>query len=399
LDGLEPAEPSQVRHWCQSVARAVRAAYPQALLVSGVSGGPVTNDCGWRYEDDLGTDFHSFHCYPVPHWQGLRFDGLGDPLAHALLPHGVSAIRPHGAVMVQEFGTLITGGAAPQEAYLRAVLPSAWQAGANGFLWWCLRDIRSRAYNYIRASMEGTLGLVDEESRVKPGLQPFIDFARDVQQAPAPDLKRPVALYWPKQYYNRENPSSVGNDPRSVHNRKLAAFHAMAQSGIQCGHVRGGQPFPAHVRTIVVAGCHLDANEAVALTDWVERGGRLVWHAPFWNEWGPDQARLLGARPADFRMQRKCQMQAFGAAWDFESWHTPEECRLELNPNGAVAVAADDTGFPMLWRHDLGAGRVVFCLASVEEAMLNALMEPVARDRWSRWYAGVLALLEGRCLT
>lgn len=258
---------------------------------------------------------NSYHCYPVPHWTGLRFDGITDRYAQALMPHGVSSIRVHGPVMVQEFGTLITGAAAPQDAYLRAVLPAAWKAGANGFLWWCLKDIRSRAFNYVRSSMEGTLGLVDEAGRVKPGLQSFIDFARDVQTMPAPDLRHPVALYWPKHFYSRENPSNVGNDARSVHNRKLSAFHALALRGVDC--------------------CH------------------------------------------------------------FEHWHTPEECRLELAQDGAVPVAVDDTGFPMLWQHDLGAGRVVFCLASVEEAMLNSLMEPAARDRWARWYAGALALLEG----
>ncbi len=394
LDGVEPAEPSQIRHWCQTLAGAIRRAYPQALLISGVSGGPVAHDSSWRYTDDLGTDFHSYHCYPVPHWTGLRFDGITGRYAQALMPHGVSSIRAHGPVMVQEFGTLITGAAAPQDAYLRAVLPAAWNAGANGFLWWCLRDIRSRAYNYVRTAMEGTLGLVDDAGRVKPGLEAFIEFARDVQHLPAPERRHPVALYWPKHFYSRENPCSVGNDASSVHNRKLSAFHALALGGTDCGHVVGGQPIPAHVRTIVIAGCHLDADEAVALTAWVEAGGRLLWHAPFWHEWGPDQSRLLGARPADFGLQRDCQVTAFGTNWPFRSWHTPEECRLELNPCGAVAVGCDDQGFPMLWRHDLGAGHVLFCLASVEEAILNSLTDPPARDRWAGWYTGALALLE-----
>ena len=161
------------------------------------------------------------------------------------------------------------------------------------------------------------------------------------------------------------------------------------------GHVRGGQPFPNHVRTILIAGCHLDADEIVALTTWVERGGRLLWHCPYWNEWGPDQAKLLGARPADFRLQRKCQVDAFGATWRFEPWHTPEECRLELNPSGATPIGRDETDFPLVWRHDLGDGRVVFCLASVEEAILNSLADCAARDRWAGWYAGALAVLEG----
>ncbi len=48
----------------------------------------------------------------------------------------------------------------------------------------------------------------------------------------------------------------------------------------------------------------------------------------------------------------------------------------------------------MVWRHDLGAGRVVFCLASVEEAILNSLTNPAARDRWAAWYGSALQELD-----
>ncbi len=399
LDGLDKTEPAAVRHWCRSLAGAIRGGYPEALLISGVSGGPLTSDHGWDYSAELGTDFHSFHNYPVPQWTGLRFDGIRDSFAQALVAHGIATIRSHGPVMLQEFGTLVTAGAAAQEAYLQAMLPAAWKAGANGFLWWCLRDIRSRAYNYVSCGMESLLGLVDDTDRVKPGLQPFIDFARQVQTLPVPDLRHPLALYWPKQYYSRGNPATVGNDPRAVHNRKQAAFHQLTLAGLNCGQVRGGQPFPPHVRTIIIAGCHLDANEAVDLAAWVKQGGRLLWHAPFWHEWGVDQARLLGARPADFRLQRKCRVTAFGSIWPFEAWHTPEECRLELTPDGAVPIGHDDIGFPMVWQHQLGAGRVIFCLASVEEAILNALPDPAVRDRWAGWYVGALSSLEQDAVT
>ena len=48
LDGVDQTDPSHIRHWCQTFAAAIRSAYPHALLVSGVSGGPVSSDSPWQ---------------------------------------------------------------------------------------------------------------------------------------------------------------------------------------------------------------------------------------------------------------------------------------------------------------------------------------------------------------
>jgi hypothetical protein len=389
-----PAGPTAVRRWCGAVSSAVRAEYPGALLVSGVSCGPLVWDAGWRYEDDLGTDFQVVHPYPVPYWQGLRFDGIRDPFAQAFLPYAVTAVRAFGPTMVQEFGTLITAAREPQDAYLRATLPAAWEAGANGFLWWCLRDIRSRARNYVKSCMEGTLGLVDDRDRVKPGLEYFLEFAKSLQDRPAPDRGVDLALYWPRHYWPKDDPGATGNDPRVVHNRLLSAYHLLRLAGRRVCVVRGGQPVPSSVRTILIAGAHPDGDEQAALDAWVAAGGRLVWHGPRWHEWGNDAARLLGARPADFRVQKAVRVEAFGRTWSFEHWMTPENARLELVPAGATPVAFDAERFPMVWRHDRGRGRVIFALPVVEEAVLAKLTDPPARDQWKDWYTGILQAAE-----
>ncbi|MCX7934099.1 MAG: beta-galactosidase, partial [Planctomycetota bacterium] len=389
------AQPADVRRWCAAVSRAIRAVYPQALLVSGMSSGPFAYEGAWRFCDDHETDFLPVHPYPVPYWLGLRFDGLRDPFIHAYMPYSVRALRNFGPVMAQEFGTIITAAAAPQEAYLRSVLPAAWEAGANGFLWWCLRDIRSRAHNYVKSCMEGYLGLVDEHDRVKPGLEYFLEFARLLPERKAPDLQAEVALYWPKHYWQKEDPAHTGNEPRQVHHRMLCAWHLLALLKRKIAVVRGGEAIPIWAKTIVIPGSHLDADEQAALATWVEAGGRLIWHGPRWQEWGADATCLLGARPADFRLPRRAEIDAFGERWIFEQWHTPENCRLELIPCSAKAVACDREGFPLLWQHDLGKGRVLFALPIVEEAVLGCLSDPQARDRWARWYGGMLRMAEG----
>ena len=172
------------------------------------------SDVGWRFGQQPGVDYYSMHGYPVPTWHPIAFDGMTDPLCQSLLPFYTKVARSFGPVMLQEFGTIVTFGKRQQDEYLRAVLPACWWAGANGFLWWCLRDITAPVHPYIKNSFEGTLGLVDEHDRVKPGLEYFIEFAQSL-----PDLAEPqkggwmVGLYWPRQFYLRDNPQNPGNDP------------------------------------------------------------------------------------------------------------------------------------------------------------------------------------------
>ena len=173
------------------------------------------------------------------------------------------------------------------------------------------------------------------------------------------------------------------------------AYHLLTINGRKVTVARGGQPVPQGVRAMVITGAHLDADEAALLSDWVEGGGRLVWHGPTWSHWGMDAAGLLGARPADFRLQVPAEVRVFGRSWRFEHHMTPEDSRLELAPCGAQPVACDANGFPMVWRHDLGAGRVIFALPVVEEAVLGLQRDPATRDAWADWYTGILAAVEG----
>lgn len=385
---------AELRTWTHAVKTAVLAEIPRALFVPGTSPGPLVGETAWRYDNDLGADFLSVHPYPIPYWQGLRFDGLRDPFAQAFFPYAIKAARINGPVMVQEFATLITGAAAPQDAYLRSVLPAGWNAGANGFLWWCLRDVKSRAYNYVRAGMESRLGLVDAQDRVKPGLEFFLEFARDVQTRPLPDRRSEIALYWPRHYHQQEDPGHTHNSPQTLHNRMLCAYHLLVRTGRNPSVVRGVVPLPPHLQVLIITGAHLDADEVVMLTDWVRAGGKLIWHGPRWSEWGNDMVKLLGASPADFRLPQNATVEAFGRSWNFASHHTPENARMDISPSGAEPLAADSTGFPILWRHNLGKGCVLFTIPVIEEAVLSALGDLAARDAWSDWYAGELALLQ-----
>jgi len=386
------APPAAVAHWCGAMSRAIRRGYPDVLVISGNEQAQVTADTGWRFGAQPGCDLYSMHAYPNSAWHSLSFDGMTDPLAQSLLPFYTKCARAFGPVMVQEFGTIFTIGECCDE-YLRAMLPACQAAGANGFLWWSLRDFDADGHPYNKNAFEGPLGLVGADDRVKPVLRFFQEFARTLPSLPAPVVDQgDVALYWPRHYYLRDDPLNPGNDPRALSRRLVIANYTLTQLGHRVGLVRGDQPLDGiSARTIVITGAALTASEVSALTAWVKTGGRLVWHGIDVSTWGDALSELVGASPADLCAPRAEGVTAFGLEWDFKDF--PRHTFLQVLPAQARVVAADRRGHPVLLRHDFGRGQVAACLAQPDDAFAAHSDDRTVRHLWSRWYAGMLDLV------
>ena len=384
------APPAAVIQWCATMCDAVRWVYPRALLVSGCEQGQVISDSGWRFGQQPGTDYLSMHGYPVPPWHSVGFDGMADPFAQSLLPLYVKAARAFAPVLLQEFGTIVTFGRRQQDAYLRGMLPAAWDAGANGFLWWCLRDIAARHHPYQTNGFEGTLGLLDADDRVKPGLEFFLDFARCLPDLPTPTPRpRTIGLYWPREYYPRDNPDGPRNDPRTLGACLTVAHHLLTGLGQRVEVVRGDQPMPGHVSTLVITGARLTIDEAATLRAWVTRGGRLLWHGPDPVNWGPDYIALIGAHPVDYRADRPALVRLARKTWKLPAH--PRGLRVEAEPTTAAVLARDEAGRPAVLRHPLGRGVVTTATPLVEQAVVAVAADPAERQAWSAWYRYLLS--------
>jgi hypothetical protein len=389
------AAPHDIHDWCHAVNTGIRAASKGLLIVSGNEQGQILGDSGWRLGDQPGCDFYSMHGYPVPAWHAIGFDGMTDPLCQSLLPLYTKIARAFGPVLLQEFGTILTFGSRQQDAYLRALLPATWQAGANGFLWWCLRDISSANQPYTKHAFESALGLVDAHDQIKPGLEYFLEFAKEAQSLPAPTPSADaIGLYLPKQYYSRDNPNSTDNQPRDVARGLCVANYLLQQLGHTTCIIRGDQPLPADVHTLVIAGAHLGADEAAALEPWVRAGNTLVWHAPDPFNWAAEYNQLIGAKPVDYRGVRPIEIQAFGHTWPCASFL--REMRVEAEPTTATVIARDTDGLPVLLRRRVGAGTVVTVLPHVDETIAQLAADRPARDRWLAWYRDTLELAQSR---
>ncbi len=379
------AAPADVAAWCGAMARAVRGEWPDVLLVAGNEQNQVIHDTGWRLGEQPGMDLLSMHGYPVAAWQAVAFDGMRDPLGRSLLPFHTACARAFGPVLVQEFGTLLTAGAARTRGWLRAVLPACAAAGANGYLWWCLRDIATDAPPYAKAPFERGLGLVDAAGRVKPGLEAFLAFAA---RPSAPPPRGPTAgLYWPAEYYPRDNPRNPGNAPREA-SRSLALAHfALGGLGARVRVVRGGRPLPAPdaLAALVVTGVRLTGPEWAALGDWVEAGGRLVVVGVDAFASGEALHRVLGARIIDFRAPVARPARG-GAAWAAARF--PREVRAEVALTTGRALVRSRDGDALVWRHALGRGAVVATTPEYDRAAADAALDPRARaaaaTRWRR---------------
>ena len=393
------AEPAAVASWCGDVNAAVRSVWPEALMISGNEQAQFLGDSGWRFGDlpglgQPGCNLYSMHAYPVAAWHAVRFDGLTDRFCQSLLPMYTKVARAFGPVMVQEFGTIVTFGARQQRAYLEGILPKCWDAGANGFLWWCMRDITANVYPYTGHGFEGTLGLFDAQDRVKPGLEYYLEFGQSLATRPAPSLAADtIGLYFPRQWYNRNVPGAV-NTPGQMNKHLVMANYLLESLGRSTTIVRGDRPLPAHIKTIIIPGVFMNLPDTAALDAWVRAGGRLIWNGPDPVNWGPAYIEMLGARPVDYRATLPAEIEAGGKTWQLR--HYPRDMRVELEMTTATVLARDSkTALPAVLRNALGKGTVVTCLNQVERTLADLGEHREVRDGWAAFYAWLLESVAG----
>jgi hypothetical protein len=385
----QSASPGDIRSWCETICRTIHAVMPDVLITSGNEHGQVIADTGWRLGQQPGVNVNTMHVYPMPLWHSLGFDGMTDPLCQSMLTACTAIACLHGPTLLQEFGTIATFGETQQDTYLRGLLPAVLKAGANGFLWWSLRDITAPCHPYPTNHFESTLGLVGVDGKIKPGLEYYLEFGKELnRQALALPEPAEVGIYIPEQYYPHENPDSTGQHPRDFSPGLFLARYLLEQAGVACHYVGSAALAHPDLITLIVPGIWLTAPEAERIGDWVAEGGRLLWNGPDPINWGSSYARLLGARVVDYRPPEVMKIHWAKQDWEFTSF--PRNLRAEVRPDGAEILARDAADRPVLLLHQLGKGRVVACLAAVEAGIARFSQDRSARDRWIDFYKAAL---------
>ena len=391
------ARPAEIERWCREATDAIRSVWPDVLIVSGLDSSPVMRECNWRVDSQPGTDFLSVHNYPVPEWNVVEFDGMTDPLCQDILPFNTLIARAFGPVMVQEFSTILSQGAPECESYNAAVVRGCRENGANGFLWWCLRDISAPIHPYLKSAFECRLGLVGDDGMVKPSLRGLVAMFREIATDTAtprhPDPADCVGLYLPREIYNNDNPYNPGNDLAQVYRRLLAAYHMLKRAGRDVIVVRGDRPLPARLGTLLIAGAVLTGGESKAIAEWVANGGRLLWSCADWHSWSKEFDAMTGATPVDMRRPRNVDVELFGRVWSID---TASVCytRTIARETTAKVVARTSDGQPAVFAHRYGKGACVTTTVGAESSVINLGSRRDERDAWLPWFTGILGLLE-----
>ncbi|MEI6519270.1 MAG: beta-mannanase [bacterium] len=394
LEDSRQAPPSAVQNWCSDINLAIRTEWQNAIIISGNEQNQIQSDTGWRLDNQQDCDLLSMHAYPVPGWHSVAFDGMTDLFCQSLLPFYTRVAREFAPVMVQEFGTIVTFGKKQQDSYLKTILPECWKSGSNGFLWWCLRDITGDIHPYSAHGFETTLGLIDANDNVKPGLEYYIKFCKSLNELPAPiESKNAIGLYWPKFWWNRDVPENAGNNPSTNTSHLLIANHLLRTGGHDVQIVRGDLPLTGDVKVLIITSINLRVEEAEALSEWVLNGGKLIWHGVDNETWGTAYKNLIGAVPVDYRAIAGPRIGEIGGKnWSFNSF--PRGKRCEIETRGADVLIADQDGNPLATRYHLGKGTVIAVYPTVEDMPVSVSDNPAKRDEWAAWYEAMLVEVE-----
>lgn len=381
------AAPGEVMEWCADITGAVRAVLPGVPVISGNEQNQVINDTGWRFGAQPGTDLLSMHGYPVPGWHALGFDGMTDPFAAHLLPFYTRCARAFAPVMLQEFGTIVTFGARQMEVYLRRMLPAARAAGANGYLWWCMRDFSTSCHPYNRVPMERNLGFFDAQDEMKPGMAFFQTFCQSLAASTEGVEQGVHAVLWPEQYYPRDNPKNPGNDPVKLSSRMAVTSFMLEQLTDQPTAVvrTPEQAVAAGVETVWVTGAALELLEWRGWADWARGGGRLIVLGVDPVLMTEDVCRDFGFRPVDYRAPNPVSAEVDTVRLTFEAF--PRNLRMELEVDGATVLMRDETErIPICLRSEIGEGQILAFLPYLEDTVLHATGTPAVRDQLLPWY-------------
>lgn len=361
-----------IHQWCSQIGAIVKSELPLTPLTIGNEQSQVLYDGPWRLGHQGPLDFFCMHGYPVPEWHTVPFDGMADPVGQQLLPAYTRIARRFGPVMVQEFGSILTGGIAEQETYFQAVLPACAAAGANGFLWWCFRDIHAGIEPYESIGMEKRLGLVDASGKVKRGLEGVLEFMQNfARSGPAQSPNKPeVHLLLPDPYYS--NPLWARGNRLERHAPRLIAAEALFR---ELGW-RTSYCSPSDLpegRMVYNPGAVLAESQATTILNWVQNGGQYSTSGILWNSWGPAHCALLGGEPVDLRRSGKVETR-----WnhDVRSLLTTNSwliVRLDSSARSHILATCNDQ--PCAWSVQHGSGMSMVCLPSIEETWLDARRE------------------------
>ncbi|MGB4594243.1 MAG: cellulase family glycosylhydrolase [Coriobacteriia bacterium] len=262
---------------------------------------------------------------------------------------------------------------AEEAAYVRNVLYSALMNRASGVMLRRWRDLETEKREpYFRDPFEVLVGVVDVAGEGKPVLAEVRSFARVAARidprryALAPER---AAVIIPAERYELL-PSLAGlYDPRSC----LQAYIAAKEAHVPVAVAREGDPLGAYHALYIPSAAKLSASMWKDLASFVQSGGSVVVSYGG-GDADPAVREIFGIEflgdhgPRGIVSCRVAQPGILGDIRSFDARMTLPHYGL-LSGGGAMVVATDANGSPLVTVHQYGQGKAVFLAAPIERAI------------------------------
>ena len=417
--------------------RLIYAAFKQnagasVLVVPGTDENTIIGKSTWPLGGVTGRiagDVLNFHPYPVL-FTPTKGDGFRDAVTQAGPTYDGSFVRAFGPSLMQEWGTLVTGGVTQQDTYLRKVLPEAMGNGVCGWLYWCMRDIDgNKTAPYNTTGLETQLGLFGADDKIKPGLTFYADFAKTAARMSAPnggkrlpeDDPDAIGLYVPRHYYASDDPANPGNTPPEQSGHATLAYALLRALDETTVVVRGDLALPAasERKVLVVTSSNLVVSEILALGTYVKGGGKLIWHGLSSSYFAGDakaaSEALVGATcTGGLCPKGTCAPLSLTVQLDSKRFTLPSSAYLRgditaaphLNTTGTLHAATRvwlAKEYPVIMMTlsqrsaSDGGGAVFASVAAVDSIALALMGQPKPRSAWAGWFKYALKCVRGGC--
>ncbi len=256
---------------------------------------------------------------------------------------------------------------------VRTALYSALMNRARGVMLRRWRDLETeRREPYFRDPFEALVGVVDAQGEPKPVLKEVSAFAQVVARidperyALAPER---AAVFIPAERYE-PLPSLAGlYGPRAY----LQSYIAAKEAGIPAALLREGDPMEAHQALFVPSAMRLAPETWRALAAFVQGGGSVVLSYGG-GDADPAVREIFGveflgdAGPRERLSCRVAQAGVLGGLRSFDArMRLPHHATLSVR--GALVIATDATGSPLVTLHEYGQGKAVLIATPVERAL------------------------------
>ncbi|MCE5202802.1 MAG: beta-galactosidase trimerization domain-containing protein [Actinomycetia bacterium] len=263
--------------------------------------------------------------------------------------------------------------AAEEAAYVRTVLYSALMNRASGVMLRRWRDLETEKREpYFQDPYEVLVGMVDVAGEPKPVLDEVRAFARVAvridpeRYALAPER---AAVVIPAERYE-PLPSLAGlYDPRSC----LQSYIAAKEAHVPVTVVREGDPLGGYHALFIPSPVRLTASMWKDLAVFVQGGGSVVLSYGG-GDADPAVREIFGvqflgdAGPTGVMSCRVAQPGVLGGIASFDA-RTVLPHHALLAASGAMVVATDAKGNPLVTVHQYGQGKAVLLAAPVERAI------------------------------